>query len=118
MNQILWDIFLFLRFVFDLKAIRYYRQSATSGDLKIFENDRFEYHVDIALDDISQLSGFNFFSRLNFDVTYHKRFNYSNDTAWYFKVGLRGSDSYNIYFEDKFWFYEFGVSTGKFFFNN
>ena len=58
------------------------------------------------------LSGFE--NRVNADLSFHYRIPSSPNTSGFLSVGYWGSDQYNIYFEDNYFFIRAGLSLGFF----
>jgi hypothetical protein len=52
--------------------------------------------------------------RLNFDLSYYLRILSSPNTALFTSAGYYGSDPYNIYYMDSYWFVRAGLSFGFF----
>ncbi|MBK8404854.1 MAG: hypothetical protein IPL25_12435 [Saprospiraceae bacterium] len=109
----------FLRAGLTYKLIRTYNSEIINGLAKTInqrEYDRFKIYVNVALDKINKLPNYDFFSRINAEISYHMRLPYSDFVSWYAKMGFYGSDPYNIYLEDRIFYAQLGLAIGSFIF--
>ncbi len=81
------------------------------------ELDRFNVFLSWGFGKMDLIENFNTLTRLNARITYHVRLPLSSNIAIMAQAGFNGSDSYNIYLEDKNLYFKLGISTGSFLYN-
>ncbi len=78
------------------------------------EYRRFKFHFEYRPLDTSLLPNSDFFTDISSSITYFFKLPLSTFTAWYMQAGFQGSDDYNIYLEDKNFYFQIGIATGNF----
>ena len=64
---------------------------------------------------INEIQGYDFLApkkRLNAEISIHYSFPFMNNVFLMAAAGYYGEDPYNIYFNDKYGYVRFGISTG------
>jgi len=85
-----------------------------ADDHKERELDRLSFKVSCGLGKMDLIDNFNFWTRVNAELSYHVKLPQSSNVAIMIHLGYQGSDDYNIYLEDKNIFFKLGISTSKF----
>jgi len=75
---------------------------------------RFKFHLEYRPLDTGLLPNHNFFSDISTSISYFFKLPLSTFTAWYVQAGYQGSDDYNIYVEDRNFYFQLGIATGNF----
>ncbi len=90
--------------------------SNTIGNL-IRDIWRIEFKASYILNKLESYDYLQLKKRLNIEGAVHWTPRFMNQTALYASLGYIGEDSYNIYFNDKYFFVRIGISTGFLIYN-
>lgn len=105
---------------YGLQKIKIKYQRITSAnwlfsEVKKFEADRFIAELNFNISSMNRLESFKFINRFNIDLKYNFTVMAlkTNSTSLFVMAGYKGQDDYNIYLEDHFFYFGFGLSAGS-----
>lgn len=64
----------------------------------------------------SDLNELDWYRKFNAELKVYRKIRHSENTSWFFSLGYIGFDNYNIYFEDHYPVFRFGLAAGNSFF--
>ena len=78
------------------------------------EYERIEFNFEANLSPMDKTPNFKFINRFNISATYYlsPKFFGKASGSFFFEVGYKGQDDYNIYLEDNFYYTKLGVAFG------
>jgi len=106
----------FTRFLYHF-SLRKYDQAEKNAKRKLNvktekETWRLNTEVSYAINQIPGKSLVNFQKRLNAEINFNYSFPFMNNVFLMAAVGYYGEDNYNIYFQDHYGYFRFGLSSG------
>lgn len=123
-EKALEDNFGFTRLLYNLSFRKYAlyslakngktKRKATDNQSKLFEKEYLRVNTEFSYS-INKISNFQLFElkkRLNAELSVHYSFPFMNNVFLMAAAGYYGEDPYNIYFNDKYGYVRFGISTG------
>jgi hypothetical protein len=88
-------------------------QDDIDPDLSSFKNwQRIQFDFTYIADKYNGYNALNLKKRFNASVKYYYQFPFMQNVSFIAGAGYRGQDDYNIYFEDSYFYMQFGVASG------